>query len=45
MPVLECSGLGKRFGSVDALADVSIRLEPGRITGLLFRYSPTVFWE
>lgn len=35
MPVLECSGLGKRFGSVDALADVSIRIEPGRIAGLL----------
>ena len=35
MPALECSGLGKRFGSVDALADVSIRIEPGRIAGLL----------
>lgn len=35
MSVLECSGLGKRFGSVDALADVSIRIEPGRIAGLL----------
>ena len=35
MSVLECSGLVKRFGSVDALADVSIRIEPGRIAGLL----------
>ena len=33
--VLECIGLGKRFGSADALIDVTLRVEPGRIVGLL----------
>ena len=35
MSVLECIGLGKRFGSADALIDVNLRVEPGRIVGLL----------
>lgn len=35
MPVLECSGLEKRFGGVAALNGVSLTAEPGRILGLL----------
>ena len=35
MSVLECIGLGKRFGSADALIDVNLRVKPGRIVGLL----------
>ena len=35
MPVLECKGLGKRFGNTDALNDVNLTVEPGRIVGLL----------
>ncbi|GHU01899.1 ABC transporter [Spirochaetia bacterium] len=33
--VLECRGLGKRFGSVRALDGVNLNLTSGRITGLL----------
>ena len=35
MPILECNNLTKRFGSVEALMDVSFSVEPGRIVGLL----------
>ncbi|MEA5038331.1 MAG: ABC transporter ATP-binding protein [Clostridiaceae bacterium] len=35
MAILECGGLSKRFGSVAALADTSLAIEPGRIVGLL----------
>ena len=35
MAILECKDLSKRFGSVDALTDVSFAVEPGRIVGLL----------
>ena len=35
MSVLECRGLGKRYGAVTALEDVSLTIEPGRIVGLL----------
>ena len=31
MPILECNNLTKRFGSVEALTDVSFSVEPGRI--------------
>ena len=35
MPILECKGLSKRFGSVQALDDVNLSIEPGRVVGLL----------
>ena len=35
MSILECRDLTKRFGSVEALTDVSFSIEPGRIVGLL----------
>ena len=35
MPVLECKGLTKRYGSVQALSNVDLTVEPGRIVGLL----------
>lgn len=35
MAILECNHLSKQFGSVDALQDVSLSVEPGRIVGLL----------
>ena len=35
MSILECGDLTKRFGSVEALTDVSFSIEPGRIVGLL----------
>ncbi len=35
MAILECSGLCKNFGPKRALNNVSLRLEPGRIVGLL----------
>lgn len=34
-PVLECSGITKKFGSLEALSHVDLTLEPGRIVGLL----------
>ena len=34
-PILECRDLCKRYGSVQALDHVNLRLEPGRIVGLL----------
>ena len=33
--VLEFSGVSKRFGAVSAVADLSARVEPGRVTGFL----------
>ena len=34
-PILECRDLCKRYGSVQALDHINLRLEPGRIVGLL----------
>ena len=34
-PIMECRDLCKRYGSVQALDHVNLRLEPGRIVGLL----------
>lgn len=34
-PILECSNLSKRFGSVAALSGVNLTIQPGRIVGLL----------
>ena len=33
--VLECKGLSKRYGSLQALEDVNLTIEPGRVVGLL----------
>lgn len=33
--ILICSGLGKRFGTRYALRDVELRVESGKIIGLL----------
>jgi len=33
--VLEVSGVSKRFGGLQALSDVSVRIEPGQIYGLI----------
>ena len=33
--VLECKGLSKRYGSLQALEDVNLAIEPGRVVGLL----------
>ena len=35
MPILECCELSKRFGSVQALDEVSLTLDAGRVVGLL----------
>ena len=35
MPILECRELSKRFGSVQALDEVNLTLEAGRVVGLL----------
>lgn len=35
MPILECKNLSKRYGGVQALADVNLSIEPGRVLGLL----------
>ena len=35
MAILECRDLSKRFGSVQALDTVSLKIEPGRVVGLL----------
>ena len=35
MPILECVDLSKRFGSVQALDEVNMKIEPGRVIGLL----------
>ena len=35
MPIIECRGLSKRFGNVQALDNVDLRVEPGRVVGLL----------
>ena len=35
MPILECKGLSKRFGSVQALGSIDLQIEPGRVVGLL----------
>ena len=35
MAILECRDLSKRFGSVQALDTVNLKIEPGRVIGLL----------
>ena len=35
MALVEISSLSKRFGSVEAVSDLSFRAEPGRVTGFL----------
>ena len=35
MAILECKNLTKRYGSVAALEDVNLSIEPGRVVGLL----------
>ena len=35
MAILECRGLSKRFGKVQALEDVNLKLEAGHVIGLL----------
>ncbi len=35
MPILECRDLSKRFGVIQALDTVSLKIEPGRVIGLL----------
>lgn len=35
MPILECKNLSKRYGGVQALDDVNLSIEPGRVLGLL----------
>lgn len=35
MPILECRELSKSYGSVQALDSVNLRIEPGRVVGLL----------
>ena len=35
MSVLECKNLSKRYGHVQALEGVDLRIEPGHIVGLL----------
>jgi len=35
MPVLECRNLSKRYGNTQALEDVNIRIEAGKVVGLL----------
>ena len=34
-PILECRALGKSYGNVQALENVNIRIQPGRVVGLL----------
>lgn len=34
-PILECSHINKWFGSKNALTDINLQIEPGRIIGLL----------
>ena len=35
MPILECRGLSKSYGKVQALDNVDLKVEPGRVVGLL----------
>jgi ABC-2 type transport system ATP-binding protein len=35
MAVLECAGLSKSYGAVKALEDINLKVEPGRVVGLL----------
>lgn len=35
MPILTCENLTKHYGTVAALQDVNLNIEPGRIVGLL----------
>ncbi len=35
MPILECKALCKRYGNVQALDNVDLKVEPGRVIGLL----------
>ena len=34
-PLLQVSGVGKRFGGVQALSDVGLRIQPGQVHGLI----------
>ena len=34
-PVLHVQGISKRFGGLQALSDVSMRIEPGQVYGLI----------
>ena len=34
-PMLEVQGVSKRFGGVQALSEVGLRIEPGQIYGLI----------
>ena len=35
MAILECRDLSKRFGAVQALDEVNLKIQPGRVIGLL----------
>jgi len=35
MSVLECKNLSKSYGKAEALFDINLKIEPGRIIGLL----------
>lgn len=35
MAILECIGLSKSYGSVKALENIDLAVEPGRVVGLL----------
>lgn len=35
MPILECRDLNKNYGRVAALSDINLKLEPGKVVGLL----------
>lgn len=35
MPILEMSGISKNFGAIQALSDVSLKLEAGQVLGLM----------
>lgn len=35
MPILQCNNLSKNYGSVNALRELTLSIEPGRIVGLL----------
>lgn len=35
MPILQCNNLSKSYGSIAALRDLTLSIEPGRIVGLL----------
>lgn len=35
MPILECKALSKSYGKTQALDSVDMKIEPGRVVGLL----------